>query len=157
MTDTTPAPGALRLGPARIGAADILTNGQRPEDVRRIAKLDADWNRNVAARDLDALMAAYAENGIAFAQNQPPVHGKAALREYWAGLLALPGLAFDTADTHIVVSEGGDMAWVAGTYTLGFDGAEGRVEDAGTQVLIYHRIEGDWRLTLAIDNSNGPA
>lgn len=135
--------------------APVKTNGLHAKEVRQIQILNDKWDVDVATRNLDGLIASYAKDGIAFPQNRPPVRGQAALRAYWGGLLALPDFHFDTTDTQIHVSKSGDMAWIAGDYVLSFTSPNGKVEDLGKYLLIYEKINGEWKLVLDIDNSNG--
>lgn len=133
----------------------VVTSGHNPEDVRAIQLANEKWDRDVATRNLDGLIASYADKGRAFPSGKPPVVGKEALRAYWGALLSLPGFHFDTTDTHVVVAQSGDQAWISGDYVLSFQSPQGKVEDVGKYVLVYEKIDGTWKLVLDIDNSNG--
>lgn len=164
---------ARRVGVALIGAAAVLapaqalqktfqplpkveTNGVRPDDVRTILLANDLWDRNVAERNLDGLIDAYADHGTALPQHGEPVIGKAALRGYWGQLLSLPDFHFDTTDRVVRVAEDGSQAYVYGDYVLSFQTPQGKFEDFGNYVLIYERVDGEFKLALDIDNSNTP-
>jgi len=61
------------------------------------------------------------------------------------------------APTSIVVASGGDMAYDIGTYNLSFDSDKGPVKDAGKYVVVWKKVDGDWKVAAGIFNSNGPA
>ena len=97
----------------------------------------------------------YSADGLFMPTGAPPVEGPAAIREAWAGLLAIPGISMSFGPTRIEVAESGDVAIDIGTYSLSFDdGNGGRVEDEGKYVIAWRKIDGEWKVTADIFNTN---
>jgi len=85
----------------------------------------------------------------------PPVEGRAAIGKAWGGLLTIPGIALTVAPTRIEVAESGDIAIDIGAYSLSFDDGNGdRVGDEGKYVVTWRKIDGEWKVTADIFNTN---
>lgn len=123
----------------------------------RIRALDQQWVDAVAAGDTTTIGNLYAEDGYFMAPNMPQAQGRVAIREAWAALFALPNAQLTFGPTEVEVAQAGDMAYDIGTYDLAFDGPEGRVEDDGKYVVVWRKIEGEWKAVADIFNSNHPA
>ncbi len=89
--------------------------------------------------------------------NAPRVDGRGAIRGAWAGMLQLPNVSLTFAPTDIVIAEAGDMAYDIGTYNLGLDGPDGRIEDKGKYVVVWRKVNGEWRVMADIVNRDNPA
>lgn len=91
-----------------------MTNMPRPiSEEGEVRALIDDWIRAASAKDLDAIMAAYASDIVAFdAIAQLQFKGAEAYRKHWASCLAyMPGpMIFRPGE--LTVSVGGDVAFV---------------------------------------------
>ncbi len=141
----------LLLAVTTVKAAD------RAADAQRIRELGAAWVAAVGAKDIAAIKNLYTADGLFMAPNAPPSQGRQAIGEAWRGLLQLPGIVLTFGATRIEVSESGDLAYDVGTYALGFDAESRRVSDHGKYVVVWKKVEGEWKVAADIFNSNLPA
>ncbi len=123
-------------------------------DAETIKALDAKWMEYMATADVDAIVALYAGDGLLMAPNAPAARGAAAIRPLWEKLAGLPGVEFIIVPSAINVAAGGDLAADIGTYSLSFDGADGRVEGRGKYVVVWRKIAGEWKVAADIFNSD---
>ena len=132
------------LGVLMLGACAPATVNQA-SDAQTIRNLGNDWQRAIAARDVDKIVALHAPDAISMSSNSPAAMGSTAIRASYAGLVNLPGLSLAWVPTRIdVVSP--TVANEYGTYTLAFDGPQGRVNDRGNYATVWHKIDGQWRV-----------
>ena len=132
------------LGVLMLGACAPATVNQA-SDAQTIRNLGNDWQRAIAARDVDKIVALHAPDAISMSSNSPAATGSTAIRASYAGLVNLPGLSLAWVPTRIdVVSP--TVANEYGTYTLAFDGPQGRVNDRGNYATVWHKIDGQWRV-----------
>jgi uncharacterized protein (TIGR02246 family) len=135
---------AIALGVIALGACAPATVNQAT-DAQTIRNLGNDWQRAIAARDLDKIVALHAPDAISMASNSQAATGSTAIRALYAGLVNLPGLSLAWVPTRIdVVSPA--VANEYGTYTMAFDGPQGRVNDHGNYATVWHKIDGQWRV-----------
>jgi uncharacterized protein (TIGR02246 family) len=145
---------AIALGLIALGACAPATVNQAT-DAQTIRNLGNDWQRAIAARDVEKIVALHAPDAISMASNSPAASGSAAIRATYAGLVALPGLSLSWVPTRIdVVSP--TVANETGTYTMSFDGPQGRVNDRGNYATIWHKIDGQWRVATDATVSSTP-
>lgn len=128
-----------------------------PQDVQRLPSItlsaaldrvlrgyESAWQRGDAA----ALAALFTEDGFVLQSGRPPVRGRAAIREAYAGQggapLRLRALAAAATDT---------VAFIVGAYMYGEETA-----DRGKFTLTLRRSAGGpWLIFSDMDNSNGPS
>ena len=137
--------------PASAFAADSAAEEQK------IRALDQQWVAAVQAKDAAGSAGFYAADGALLAPNAPIAQGTAAVTAAWQSLLGMKNVNLTFAPTSIVVASGGDMAYDIGTYNLSFDSDKGPVKDAGKYVVVWKKVDGDWKVAAGIFNSNGPA
>ena len=137
------------------GAAPSLGADLAAEE-QRIRELDAAWVAAVAAKDAKATAAFYADDGRIMPQNAPGAEGLDAVGEVWSGLFRLKDFALTFEPTHIAVAEAGDIAYDIGTYSLAFTSDQGPVQDLGKYVVVWKKVNGEWKVAADIFNSNGP-
>jgi ketosteroid isomerase-like protein len=87
-----------------LAAAPALA-GHTGADEKAIAARNVQWLAAVAAGDSEAISNLYAPDGLFMPTGAPPVEGRAAVAEAWAGLLAIPGVALTFATTRLEVAE----------------------------------------------------
>jgi uncharacterized protein (TIGR02246 family) len=106
------------------------------------------WLERVRAKDAEAIAQFYAEDGAVMPPNMPMAQGRDAVQRTWQAMLQAPGnLTFQTEQ--IVFSSSGDMALDRGTYRFG--------EDVGKYVVVWRKIDGEWKAAADIFNSDRPA
>ncbi len=108
-----------------------------------------------AVQDGDAAAAAalYTEDGKFLAPNADFLSGRAAIQGFFQGAIdgGIKGLNLTTLELEIQ----GDSAHEVGTYELVADG--GVVADSGKFIVIWKRVDGNWRLHRDMINTSRPA
>jgi len=108
-------------------------------------------------KDYAAIARFYAPDAQFMPPHAPPVLGPDAAGEMWRAMLSLPNLSLSWTPTIIDAAASGDLAYVAGSYTLAFDTEAGRREDRGKYVAVWKKIDGVWKMVADINNSDLPA
>jgi len=123
------------------------------------AKLKADSTAvfdYVAKGDAEAAANMYAEDALVMPDKAPALNGRAAVREFFTGMVGQlkdAGLTFkDNGANGWGIS--GDMAWLSGTYAV--VDASGQAVDTGKYMSVHHRTNGVWLYIRDIWNSDTP-
>ncbi len=141
---------------AAIGIALIApAAASQTRDERAIRAASDQWQRDVAAQNLDAIVALHAPDAVVMMSHAPLVTGSTAIRGAWGDMLKTPGLVLHWTPTKIEVASP-TVATEYGTYTDSYDSPEGKVSDAGNYVTIWHKINGKWRVALDAPNTTTP-
>ena len=133
---------------AAIGLAVLASaaSGQT-KDEQALRALSEQWQRDVAAQNVDNIIANYAPDAVVMMSHIRPVTGTPAIRGMWAEAVKTPGLKLQWTPTKIeVVSP--TVATEYGTYTESYDTPQGKATDAGDYVTIWRKINGKWRVAL---------
>ncbi len=133
---------------AAIGLAVLASaaSGQT-KDEQTIRALSEQWQRDVAAQNVDKIIANYAPDAVVMMSHIRPVTRTPAIRGMWAEAVKTPGLKLQWTPTKIeVVSP--TVATEYGTYTESYDTPQGKATDAGDYVTIWRKINGKWRVAL---------
>jgi uncharacterized protein (TIGR02246 family) len=114
---------------------------------KALAKLDDDWSKAAAAKDVDRVASFYAEDAIAYPPNEPVAAGRAAARKVWAAYFADKSFAISWKTTHAEVAKSGDLGYTTGTYEDSFKGPDGKqVTETGKYVCIWKKQkDGTWK------------
>ena len=118
--------------------------------------IDAAWVRAAEAHSVDGWMAFYAEDALVMPPNEVAVTTPAAIRHSIQEILTLPALSIEWHPTRIEMSAAGDLAALAGAYTLSYrDQAGATVRDRGKLLEIWRRQkDGDWKCVIDTWNSD---
>src|SRR6266404_4226379 len=136
-------------------AAFASTAQTQQSDARAIRALSDQWQRDVAAQNVDAIVALHAPDAVVMMSHAPLAQGSSAIREMWSETVKLPGLVLHWTPTKIEVASP-TVATEYGTYTDSYDTPEGKVTDAGNYVTVWHKINGKWRVALDAPNTTTP-
>ncbi len=134
--------------------AGCVATGDPAAVERAIRKMDREWVGAAVRGDAATIADFYAPDGVFLIPNGPPAEGPKAIGEAWKGLRSLPNLSLNYRATRIDVAASGDLATAVGTYDLAFSGASGRVRDAGKYVVVWRKLDGEWKVIADIYNSN---
>lgn len=134
-----------------VAAADVMAETQAIEET------NAQWLAAVANGDAAGAASFYTSDGRLMMPNAPTAQGAAEVEAAFTQILAAPNIALSWAQTQVEVASSGDVAWDVGTYTLAYDGPDGRVEDNGKYIVVWKKTETGWRVAGDIFNSNLPA
>ena len=117
----------------------------------------ARWHDLIKAKDAAAIAQLYTEDGAFMPPNAAIAKGREAIEQNWAGLIGTPGFDLAITPAQIIVSSSGDMALDRGTYRLVVapDGEE--MVDDGKYVVVWRKVDGEWKAAADIINSDLPA
>lgn len=124
-------------------------------DERTIRELSDKWQRDAAAKNVDAIVALHAPDAIVMFSHAPLVKGSDAIRSTWAETVNTPGLKLSWTPTKIDVTSP-TTATEYGTYEDSWDTPTGRLSDAGNYVVLWRKINGQWRVILDAPNTTVP-
>jgi len=144
---------AMALAVAITALAQTAAGQTRDE--RAIRALSDKWQRDVAAQNVDAIVALHAPDAVVMLSHAPLVRGSDAIRAGWSDMVKTPGLKLSWTPTKIEVTSP-TTATEYGTYTESFDTPSGRGTDAGNYVTLWRKINGQWRVTLDAPNTTSP-
>jgi ketosteroid isomerase-like protein len=108
------------------------------------------------ARELDQILAIYAENSVFMPPNQPIIRGRDALRTFYDDMLkaGASGLKLDVGE----VSGHGPLAYESGTYEMDYRPASGSgTHDRGKYLFVLRRLNDTWRYEYTVWNSDLPS
>ena len=114
------------------------------------------WFCSPPARQRLSIANIYAADGSFMPPNTPRIDGRDAIRSAFAEMLQGPNVSLTFQPTEIVVAQSADMAYDIGTYNLAMDGPEGRIEDEGKYVVVWKKVNGEWKVAVDIFNSDKP-
>ena len=119
---------------------------------------DAEIQKAVTGRDLEKIVAFYADDAVLLPAAEPTVTGKAAIREEWQHILAIPDFESTSRLVSAEVSVAGDFGYTTGTYAARMRGEDGEmVTEPGKWVSIWKRQPGGaWRIVVDTYNTDIP-
>jgi ketosteroid isomerase-like protein len=135
-----------------------VSGGELAAAEAAIRKSDAEWVAAATTASVDAWMAFYAADAIVMAPDVQIAGDREHVRRTVASLLALPHLSIAWHPIKVEVAASGDLAYLIGTYDLGYDGASGaHVSDRGKLLEIWRKqTDGSWKCVVDTWNSDGP-
>jgi uncharacterized protein (TIGR02246 family) len=145
---------ALALGTTGCQAPDT-----HDADVKAIKDNEVQWNADWAAKDLDKLIAHYADDVFFVTAGAPAITTKDALRAAFKGMTADPVLSLKFQATRVEASKSGDAGYTMGTYTLTVTDPVSKqpVNDHGSYVTTYRKgADGSWKAVADVAVSAVP-
>ncbi len=140
-----------------VVAATTLTAACQPTvdlaaEEQAIRDLDAQWVAAVQAGDAAQCASFYAADGYYLEPGLEPAIGPEAIEQAWADGLGVPDSELTFGPVKIVVAQAGDMAWEYGTYQYAAPG----IEDHGKYVVVWQKVDGEWKVVADIFNTDVP-
>ncbi len=125
-------------------------------NAKALVKLDDDWSKAAATRDVNKVASFYADDAIAYPPNEPAAKGREAAKKVWAAYFAEPTFKISWKATHAEVAKSGDIGFTTGTYEDSFKGPDGKmVSEKGKYVCTWKKQkDGSWKATNDIWNSD---
>lgn len=146
MMNYSLAPLALML--ALTGAcADAVSPEVSGEDLERMKRASRAYVEGWRANDPQAVMAAFVAEPVLSPFRLPFIEGQQAAREFWWPRDARPAMvkAFEYDEREARGS--GDLGYVRGTFTLGFEYSGTTYTSRGTYLHILTRTPEGWRIS----------
>jgi uncharacterized protein (TIGR02246 family) len=152
------------LCPALVLAFIMTACNQAPPDthdadVKAISDLEAQWNKDYAAKDGDKIASYYADDAVLIVPGTAAIQGKEAIRDSMKGMLADPVFSLKFQPTKVDVAKSGDLGYTWGTYqlTVTDPATKKPVNDHGSYVTTYRKqSDGSWKAAADIATSAVP-
>jgi len=148
------------LGGCRAPLLNQQTSGENLEQNVTAAKAaitaaSDEWNKAIAAKNLDQCVSAYENDAVLFAPNAPAAVGKDAIGAAWKELLSAPRVQITFPSTEIDVARSADLAVQRGAFQAVMTDAKGKAStENGRFVIVWRKQEdGTWKV-LADTNAN---
>lgn len=111
-----------------------------------------------AGRDVDAIVAQWTDDAKVYPPGMPVIEGKAAIRQFVADSLQVPGFSITWTPEHVTVSADGTMGYCTGSNRMTAPGPDGNVATMiGRYVTVWRKeADGVWRCAVDIWNA-GPS
>lgn len=117
----------------------------------------AKWLDLIKKKDSAAIAQMYTEDGALMPPNAPISKGRAAVQQTWTAMMNTPGFELTFAPEQIVLSGSADMALDRGTFRMVVAPSGKAQIDTGKYVVVWRKIDGEWKAAADIINSNLPA
>jgi uncharacterized protein (TIGR02246 family) len=144
---------AVMVGSTGCGGEPTVDLQTEEETIRA---LDRQWQAAVEEKDVQAAAAFFAPDGIAMPANGPMIVGREGIEMWFSEWLPVEEITNVFEPEVIEVAGSGDLAYDRGTYRFVMETPEGRIEDVGKYVVVWKKIDGEWRAVLDISNSDLP-
>jgi len=132
-----------------------MSSANTREHSGRIRELDESWKVAAANRDLDGMMANYAEDAEELMPGVPPIRGRDSIRAFYLNVLdQLPRFKHELNMHEIIVADSADLAVAIGTYKFTPDTNRPAEVQTGKLISVWRNRDGDWRLLKNIASSD---
>jgi ketosteroid isomerase-like protein len=122
---------------------------------QRLLDQDAEWAAlSSKGQDVERILSFWTDDARVYAPGLPVFSGKADLRRYVEGALAIPGFNITWSTSEASLSPDGQLAYLLSTNTVTMAGPEGQpVTTRGRAVTVWRReSDGQWRCAVDIWN-----
>lgn len=121
--------------------------------VQAIRDLEAKWNEEFAARDVDKVVSHYAEDAIVMAPGMTPLAGKQDIHSAMVQMTADPAMTLKWSPARIDIAASGDLGYSQGSYLMTMTDPRSKkvVHSHGSYVTTFrHETDGTWRAVTDI-------
>ena len=111
------------------------------------------------AKDMDRIVAYYADDATLMTPGFPAMKGKDAMRNGLKPFLADPNLKLETSDERVEVSKAGDVGFLQGSYKMVTTDPKTKkpMTDKGSYVTVFKKqADGNWKAVSDINTSELP-
>jgi uncharacterized protein (TIGR02246 family) len=153
------ATAAIALSMAACNPAPPPPPDTHDADVKAINEIEAQWNKDWAAKDADKIAANYADDAVLMTPGGDPLSGKDAIHNGLKQMVADSALSLSFQASKVDVAKSGDLGYTQGAYKMTMtDPATHKViNDHGTYVTTYHKqADGSWKAVADIATSSVP-
>jgi uncharacterized protein (TIGR02246 family) len=130
----------------------------RAADEKAIRDSETAWVKEFAAKDMDKIVAHYADDGMVLLSNAPTMVGKDAIRAGMKDTVIDPKFSLDLKTVKVEVS--GDLAYSQGTYSVMAPDPKTKkvMAETGRYVEVYKKQpDGSWKIIEDINSPEAPA
>ena len=144
----------------QFGCTQTPPPDTRAADEKTIRDGEAQWAKEMAAKDVEKNVAHYADDASLLMPNMAIHNGKGAIRGMFKDMFADRNFAGGFEPTKVEVSKGGDLAYSQGTYTMTTTDPKTKkpVTEKGKSLTIYRKqADGSWKAIEDMINADAPA
>jgi uncharacterized protein (TIGR02246 family) len=144
----------------RSNAADTRSSADtRSADTQALRDTEAQWNQDFAGKDVEKLVAHYADDAVLMSPGMPPSSGKDGIRKTMQDMVGDPALSLKFQPSKVEVARSGDLGYTQGSYTLTMTDPASKqvINDHGSYVTTYRKQpDGSWKAVADIASSATP-
>jgi ketosteroid isomerase-like protein len=138
---------AVALGMGACGGP--VEQGFNSADADAIRKSTADLATQINAKNVEGILALYAENSVFMPPNAPLLRGREPLKSFYTDLVSkVTDIKLEPVD----VAGHGPIGYESGTYTMNL----GNTRDRGKYLLVLRNTGGKWRMEYTSWSSDLP-
>lgn len=126
---------------------------------RSIRASEAQWVQQIAAKNVEAMVAHYTDDAALMPPGMPAAKGKEAIRAMLKMMLDDPNVKLTFSPDLVSIAKGGDLAYSQGSYemTMTDPATKKPVTDKGSYVTVYRKqADGRWLAAADINTSSVP-
>jgi uncharacterized protein (TIGR02246 family) len=116
-----------------------------------IAAADSAWLAMSSTDDVDSIVSFWTEDARVIAPGQPPIIGRAAIRQMVDESLKIPGFSINWHTTDVIVAPSGDVGYSFATNVFTLPGQDGQVDTLRGHGVVIWRKEADRRWRADVD------
>jgi len=134
-------------------------NSNHNADIKALRDTETQWNQEYVFKDVDKIMAHYADDAVLMAPGTPISKGKAAIHKDLKAMLADSALSLKFSASNIEVARSGDIAYTQGAYTMTMTDPQTKqvIKDHGSYITTYRKEpDGSWKVVADIASSELP-
>lgn len=150
----------FRMLSAAILAIVLAACAPRPLNLEAeraaLMQTSRDWAQAAANGDLDRVVGYWADDAMVLPPDQPAVVGKAAIREYVAKSMEIPGFSVTWEPEQAIVAANGEMGYLIERNRFTFADSTGTVRTQFGKVITVWRKDatGAWKCVIDTWNNN---
>jgi uncharacterized protein (TIGR02246 family) len=114
------------------------------------------WSAAAGSGDTEAILSYWAEDAVMMAPGQPPLRGKADIREYVEGMSSIPEFSIEWEPLEAHVASSGDMAYLIERNRVAFQDSTGAtVTETNKVVTVWRKqADGSWKNVIDMWNAD---
>jgi uncharacterized protein (TIGR02246 family) len=124
-------------------AIAMISCGQPKADKKaegeKVMQLSREWSQVAASGNVDKTVSYWANDAYMVSAGQPPLRGKAAIRQMVEESFKMPGFRISWEPQSVEVSENGDMAYIIENSQVSY------LDSAGKPVTQYSKAVSIWK------------
>lgn len=119
-------------------------------------QLSREWSTSASTDSIEKTLSYWADDAVVMPPGQPPLKGKAAIRQMIEGTSKIPGFKISWEPLNVFVSQSGDMAYMIEQNQITMNDSLGRSITEHNKVVTVWRKEpdGKWKNVVDMWNTN---
>jgi uncharacterized protein (TIGR02246 family) len=140
-----------------LAATSFAAETDRPaKAVEALAERQDAFLAAMEAKDAERAGALFAGDAILHIANRPALQGRTAIQQFYATMFGFLSASQATPEL-MEIAACGDMAYAIGSVANEFRGPQGATKHLGKYLLVWRKLEGEWRIAVYSVSSNEPA